>query len=359
MKILIPILGFGRTGGYRVLSKFANTWLTCDHEVVFLCPDSSEEPYFPTSAKVLWVDGKGIVSKVRNKKSKPSGPYHLKTLLLGLRKIGYQFDIIIANHSFTAWPVALAPCGEAKKVYYVQAYEPEYYINKKNIKGYILAFLSALSYYLPLKIVVNSPIYFKYKNLRAAQFVPPGLDLTIFKPFERQKKLCNKKKIIIGCIGRSEPEKGTVYVLRAFEKLHQIDQRFFLKVAYGNLPSEWQHEECEIVIPNNDCELAAFYRSIDILVAAGTVQHGAPHYPVMEALASRTNVVTTGYLGATEETAWLVNNMDFHSIVKSILLLIDDDKSCEKKRNSGLKLMCEYSWDVVSEKMLKAINNPH
>jgi hypothetical protein len=33
MKILIPILGFGRTGGYRVLSQLATEWCKQGHAV--------------------------------------------------------------------------------------------------------------------------------------------------------------------------------------------------------------------------------------------------------------------------------------------------------------------------------------
>jgi len=56
--------------------------------------------------------------------------------------------------------------------------------------------------------------------------------------------------------------------------------------------SEWLMEICQkgginpacvVVVPGNDTELADYYRSVDILIAPGTVQHGAPHYPVMEA----------------------------------------------------------------------------
>jgi len=84
---------------------------------------------------------------------------------------------------------SLSILWRSKKIYYVQAYEPEYYIGTKTIKGYLIAIISALSYHLPLKRIVNSPIYIRYKNLRANEFVPPGIDLKNFKPVEINKKL--------------------------------------------------------------------------------------------------------------------------------------------------------------------------
>jgi len=353
MKILIPILGFGRAGGYRVLSQFANEWIKLGHDVDFLCPDSADEPYFPTSAGIVWVDGFGNVSRERNDKANPSGWYHVKSLYRGLNVLGSKYDVVFANHSLTAWPVSLASCGVARKIYYVQAYEPEYYTSAKSIKGYLLATLSALTYYLPLKRIVNSPIYFCYKNLRAVDFVPPGLDLAVFKPVETSRNIETVNPIVIGCIGRNEPEKGIIYALNAFELLCKNDSRFVLRVAYGNLPAGWTHKQCEIVVPNNDAELAEYYRSLDILIAPGTVQHGAPHYPVLEAGACGVAVATTGYMGATKETAWIVKNKDIESIVDSIVNIVSDNERRIKKKVKFLDETRNYSWEHVSEKMLK------
>lgn len=353
MKIIIPVLGFGRAGGYRVLSNLANEWIKQGHDIDFLCPDSSDEPYFPTEARVVWVDGAGNISTKRAAIEKPSGWYHLKSLYRGLKIIGKKYDVIFANHSLTAWPVSLASCDKAMKVYYVQAYEPEYYANAKTIRGYLLAAVSALSYHLPLKRIVNAPIYFRYKNLSASQFVPPGIDLAIFRPLDTDNKIGDAKTIVIGCIGRCEPEKGTIFALRAFQEVYKIDSRFRLRVAYGNLPVNWEHKQCETVVPKNDEELANYYRSLDILIAPGTVQHGAPHYPVLEAGACGVAVITTGYMGASPKTAWIVKNKDVISIVDSISQIVCDDNERIKRTAAFLNVTQEFSWEYVSEKMLK------
>lgn len=352
MRILIPILGFGRSGGARVLSELANAWLRCDHEVAFLCPDSSVDPYFPTSARIFWVSGDGTLSQMRQVKAKSSWHYNLGALFSGLKKIGSQYDVILANHSLTAGPVALASCGNARKFYYVQAYEPEFSTEKNTLRGNLTAIVSAASYHLPLKRIVNSPVYFRYKNLRAKEFVPPGLDLSIFTQKEAEKDFESAEVIVVGCIGRSEPIKGTIYVLRAFEELYRKDKRFLLRVAYGNLPENWNHSRCEVVVPKNDTELADYYRSLDVLVAAGTGQHGAPHYPVLEAGACGTAVVTTGYMGATSETAWLVRNRDAQSIVETIGLCISNASSRRKKIARFLRDVENYSWDKVAARFL-------
>jgi glycosyltransferase involved in cell wall biosynthesis len=350
-EILIPVLGFDRTGGNRVLAELANAWTRAGHAVAFLAPDSSAEPYFPTRAAVLWADGSGNASAVRHAAAPGSARYHLAALLRGLNRIGKQYDVILANHSLTAWPVALARCGRAAKFYYVQAYEPEFYTVRRSAKGYVLAALSALSYHLPIRRIVNAEIYLRYRNLRAREIIPPGIDLGLFRPPDQPRKAEASDAVVIGCIGRREPEKGTGYVLQAFEHLYRHDKRFRLKVAYGNLPDGWRHEACEVVVPRNDRELAEYYRGLDVLVAPGTIQHGAPHYPVLESWACGVPVVTTGYMGASEETAWMVRNRDPASIGEAVLRLLRDPDERERRRRNALERAQAYAWERVAARM--------
>lgn len=349
MRILIPILGFGRAGGYRVLSEMANAWTRAGHRVTFLCPDSSEPPYFPTVAQILWVSGSGRTAPETAGSSSSGGLYNLKALFRGLRNLEEDYDVVLANHSLTAWPVAIA-CRKAKrKFYYVQAYEPEYYVGRGTLKGIFVACIAALSYHLPLFRVVNSPIYYRYRNLRAGVHVPPGIDNEHFRPTEASENRRTEGTFTIGCIGRSEPEKGIRYVLEAFEELHKRDQRFELKVAFGNLPAGWEHPRAEVVTPRSDSELADFYRALDVLVAPGTTQHGAPHYPVLEGLACGVAVVTTGYLGATEANAWIVANRSVSDIVMAIRQIQAQPSLGAAK--AKLFDANAYRWDAVAHQM--------
>jgi glycosyltransferase involved in cell wall biosynthesis len=349
--ILIPVLGFDRTGGYRVLAELANAWIRGGHAVAFLSPDSSDEPYFPTAAAVLWVDGSGTVSATRRVAARGSARYQSAALLRGLNRIGQRYDVVLANHSLTAWPVAFASCGRAAKFYYVQAYEPEFYTVRRTTKAYVLAVLSALSYHLPLRRIVNADIYRRYKNLRARDVIPPGIDLEVFKPSDARPAIEKSATVVLGCIGRREPQKGTAYALQAFESLYSYDRRFRLKVAFGNLPDGWSHEACEVVFPKNDSQLAEYYRSLDVLIAPGTIQHGAPHYPVLESWACGIPVVTTGYMGASNETAWLVRNRDPASIREAVLNLLQDPTDRRRRISNALELAQGYGWEHIAERM--------
>jgi glycosyltransferase involved in cell wall biosynthesis len=357
VKIALPILGFGRAGGYRVISKLATSWTQLGHDVEILVNHSSDQPYFPTEAKIRWLDdwGQEVPSSAFANLQKRRGfrqVFHrLCSLWLGLSRYARNADIILANHSLTAWPVMGAPSG-ARKFYYVQAYEPEYYARTDCGRKPLLQFVSWLTYFFPLRRIVNSPIYFNFRNLKARVFVPPGIDLDVFHP-KRHSNSGILSPIRIGCVGRKEPDKGTRYVLEAFRILRSVGVASELQVAYGNMAGDQAGiEGVHVSIPSNDDELAAFYRSVDVLVAPGLVQHGAPHYPVMEALACGTPVITTGYLPANSDNAWIVPVRDSQAISDAIVDAKRNSALRLRRIQNGLRDIAQYSWQSVALRFL-------
>lgn len=356
MKVLIPILGFGRAGGNRVLAELANHWIRDGHKVDFLVNEASSLPYFPTNAGIKWATNSGrLISEAEREERAPrtfNGWVNLVSLYRIISKIGKDYDIIFANHSLTAWPVALATCGDAKKFHYIQAYEPEYYALEKSLKSRVLGWLSTRSYDLGLLQVCNAPNYIGYKNIRAKEWVPPGINFELFFQKIESKSFSNAQEIVLGCIGRQELAKGIKYVLEAFEMLYKQDQRFQLHVAFGNLPDGWSHPGLKVVIPKNDKELAEYYRSLDIMLAPGIVQLGAPHYPVMEAMACGVPVVTTGYLPANENNSWIVEVGSSNSIVAAV----NDIVFGSDYRNKVMKAsedIAGFGWSPIANKMLQ------
>lgn len=358
LNILIPIIGFGRAGGYRVLSELANYWRRAGNRVVFLVDYRTQPPYFPTDAEILYFDLDGSVSNTRqtDKTFEESG--NALSIYLGmwraLNKVASEFDILLANHSLTAMPVSFCRASRVKRFYYVQAYEPEYFELESGIRARILKQLSSFSYRLPLVQVANAPIYINYKSIRAKIWIPPGLESVNF--FRRQQPpfASRDNQIVLGVIGRSEPTKGIIYALKAFEMLAESDPRYSLKVAFGNLPTNWSHPKAEVVLPQNDGELADFYRSLDVLIAPGTVQLGACHYPVLEAMACGTPVVTTGYLPADATNAWIVPIMDSAAIALAIEK-IARMPTAERTQNLDRAVIAvqPFMWENVSEQFLR------
>lgn len=360
MKILIPIIGFGAAGGYRVLSELANHWLRDGHQVDFLVDERSADPYFPTQAKIFRFDKRGR-STDRHEDTRRNGfssHGNAASIYFGmwraLRKIDSGYDVVLANHSLTTFPVAFSGINGARKYYYVQAYEPEYYSLEKGRKARVLEWLSMFSYRLNLRQIANAPIYIGYRGIKANRWIPPGVDESIFHRRDTISSFDSGKPLVIGTIGRKEASKGTRYVLEAFEKLALLDPKIQLKVAYGNLPEGWRHDRAQVVVPSSDRELADYYRSVDILIAPGTVQLGACHYPVLEAMSCGTPVITTGYLPASKENSWIVPVADSDAIVSSVLEISTSSQTyILKKLDQAALEISPFFWKNVSKQFIE------
>ena len=343
MKILIPIITFGKSGGHRVLSILANQLINLGHQVSFMCCFTDGEPYYPTDAKII-----NLSDELNVKISETSLYKKLKYLKKGI-ELFPVFDIIIANHSMTTFPVKLAKVV-AKKVYYIQAYEPDFYrLNGFSLKALPLWLMAKISYKLGLYQIVNSPVYFDYHGIKAKEFIPPGINLDLFYPKELRN--ITKETVRIGCIGRTQKYKRTDLVIESFELIKKKLPLSSLNVAFGSSDLINEKKNISVSKPNCDSELADYYRSIDILIAPSFLQLGAYHYPVIEALACGTAVITAGYLPGNKYNSWILKNESIQEVVDKVYLIINDKNKVKTKINKGIYDVKDLSWDVVSSKL--------
>lgn len=347
MKILIPILSFDRTGGYRVLSKLADELIFLGHRVSFLCPDKSNLPYFPTKAEILWINDKGIVSFERKQSFSKENAFTIQQKLAKALTgdIKNRYDIIIANHSLTVLPIQRAGLL-SKTIYYVQAYEPDYY-NRKNLKEIVLRYFSERSYKMKLFTLVNSGIYLNYKKLSASRILYPGIDFTLFYPGENNS-YTKKNKIIIGTIARAEAYKGTRYIIDAFLKLQKIYSDIELHLAFGKKEDFKNVEGIYCFQTDGDKALADFYRSLDYYICAGFSQLGAFHYPVVEAMTCGIPVITTNYYPADETNAWITTRTQDAEVIITQFEAAEKNKLLrEEKVQKALKDVKQFEWRSV------------
>jgi glycosyltransferase involved in cell wall biosynthesis len=361
MKIYLPILGFTRTGGARVLAELASAWKRMGHDAVFLANQYSQPPYFPTTAQIYWLDDEGRRLEGPGPKGAERGGAlglfrNLRSLRRALNRYARPGDAVMANQSFTAWPVFLNRSGAAA-FYYVQAYEAQKYLERRTLSSTVLFLLSVGTYYLPLRRIVNSNAYRRYRSLRAEHVVPPGLDFSVFHPGAAQGADLADRTVVLGCVGRKEPSKGTPYVVDAFKLLLARGCDARLRIAYGNVPPEIaEHPRCEVVVPANDRELADFYRSLDILIAPVWGEHDAPLYPVMEGMACGVPVITTHFFPATPDNAALVPVRDAKGIADAVETVISEDAARRRARvEKGLATVRPFGWPEVAGEMLRLL----
>ena len=344
LDIVIPILGFGRAGGFRVLSKLGTEWVRAGHRVRFLCRPGGPPPYFPTEAEV--VHYQETTGRVR---TLPTFAM-LGAMRRALSTEAREADLVLANHNMTAWPVATARL-RGRRGYYIQAYEPDFFSDQTGPRAVLFRNLARGSYYLPLQQVVNAPVYVDYPGIRATEWVPPGVDLSLFQP---RPQPSDGPVPVMGCIGRHEPWKGTADVVAAYQVLRERGEQVRLRIAYHVPETVGLPEGAELVVPANDEELAGFYRSLDVQVAPGTVQFGAPHYPVIEAMACGVPVVTTGYLPATPQNAWLVPSNDPAAVADAVLSVLREPETTRERREAALEAVQPLAWPRVAAQLLAA-----
>ena len=355
MKILIPVIGFGRAGGYRVLSKLADELIILGHSVDFLCPEENSEPYYPTNANIKWINENGSI--LENKKltvGKENFFSIQKKLYVALSKIKDCYEVIIANHSLTTLPIKKAGLIY-KTLYYVQAYEPDMYLASGGLRNQSLAYLSARSYKMNFFTVVNAEIYLKYKKLNATKVLYPGIDFNLFHPENRVITNQSENKIILGTVGRAESYKGTRYIIEAYKKLKKKYSSIQLHVAFGN-PIDFKNEkDIYCFQPHGDKALADFYRSLDFYICAGYFQFGAFHYPVAEAMSCGIAVITTPYYPANTYNAWLVSPKNADSIVSQFELAEKNHLPKAEKIQQALIDVKQFEWKAVGIQLNKFI----
>lgn len=346
MRILIPILGFAPQGGYRVLSELANSWIRIGHDCTFLVPATSGAPYFPTNASIVRYDRHGRFTDTAST-GRRSGYDNIMSLWAGLRQIGKDYEIIVANHCLTAWPVRWANAGKAKKFYYIQAYEPNYYPFTKYPFKHLM---SRISYAFDLTQISNTSAYEGY-GIRPLDVIPPGIDTSTFISKENPGSFASEKEIVLGTIGRIEPYKGTSTALAAYRLLRREYPHLRMKVGFGNVEAA---DDIEITPIKGDDQLASYYRSVDILVVSCIGQHGAPHYPLIEAMASGTPVVHTGYYPGTTANSWQADDTSVDAVAQAIRQVItaSSDERAAKSNAARQVVVAELAWDAVGQQFL-------
>lgn len=338
-----------------MLCQLANEWGRLGHQVEFVAPAAAGLPYYETSARVHLVDASG--REVPPASPTAGGATHvlhaLRCVRSGLKRVAADADVVLANHSVTSWPVALCRT-RARKFVYIQAYEAEDYAGTGRWSHKVMALAAYLSYYLPLQQIVNSPTYIGYRNLSARDWVPAGVDLALMRPGADPAPL-GGRPVVMGCLGRVEPFKGTEHVIRAYEILRERGVDAHLRVAHGNLPpGRAVPEGCEVVPASNDGELVAFYQSLDVLVAPPTIHLGAPHCPVMEAMACRVAVVTTGAIPASEgaDNCWIVPPHRPDAIADAIQDIVSNEPRRRARLDRAFQDIQAFSWTVLAPQML-------
>ncbi|WP_434931430.1 hypothetical protein ACRWQM_04855 [Shewanella sp. HL-SH5] len=343
MKIVIPVIGFGRAGGERVLSKLATELIgdNKENDVSFVKPRNGTKPYYPTSANIIestfHSDGFKPFDYLRN----------LLEIVILCRKL--KPDVVIANYFITAY-LAIFLSRKTSKYYYIQANESK--INK-NIIFKVLAFFS---YLLPLKKIVNSTqLLPKWLNNYIAE-IPAGVDLNLYKN-KKVKRDISKWKV--GFIGRKEKYKASneiVDILFSLEEhlKEKIEVHVALYLSDDNKDKLFAYNFHEV---NSDADLANFYNECDILIAVGLIEDGAFHYPCAEAMASGCLVISN--YAPLKDSHLRIDSFSALDVTDKLTYCLEimSPKQIDSEIERNSQIMQNYSWKNIGSKFKTIISS--
>lgn len=335
MKIIIPVFGFGKSGGERVLSKMANELIKHNNDVFFVAPNNGSVPYYETDAEIVRSYCGSKFNRIINFLITY---YHLYQACRQLKP-----DIVIANFHLTAYLVFLLP-HKIKKFYYIQAYEVVFY---KNILRKALAYIT---YYLPLRKITNhNQLLPGYLNGNKV-VIPAGVDIKTF-----YSRGCINAKKNVGVIGRVEKHKGTKEIIDAiiaWDNKHKVIINIAIYIS---------EEDQERLIDNgvkfnyfkinNDNELADFYRCNDLIIATGLVEDGAFHYPCAEAMSSGCIVISNYAPLVDTESCFKITHLETELMLEKLdCFLASSHEDIQNEIAKNIANIKSYSWDVVGSK---------
>ena len=196
--------------------------------------------------------------------------------------------------------------------------------------------------------------------------IPNGIDLARFKPKRRRVEKYQDKKIKILFVGRLEPRKGIMYLLRAFKILVEKNPQVYLTVV-GWGPSGYRAElfvrqhrlrgQVNFAHRVSDRELPSYYADADICCfpAIGGESFGIV---LLEAMAMDKPLVVyanSGYGWVLRNYPWqkaLVPVKDVKKLASALETLAGDENLRRTLGKWGLTEVKKYRWQKVAKQVL-------
>lgn len=331
MKIAFLLYGLTQNGGNKVLFRVGNLLQHRGHDVCYHVAETERELPYPSSCRFVFAQHHypNAIGRVR-----------------WLARVVLNADIAIATSHPTSFALVWNRSLLTRRLYYVQAYEPDFYSDSPRhlLTRWPMMLAAGASYLLPLEKIVNcegSRRGLVWKDRKTAPELPPGIDLSLYRPAPRPEG-----ELVVGHISRHEPWKGSDHFFRAMVRLRELGYQFRVRVAYDLWP-ETYGLEYNVARPKDESELAQYYSGLDVLVS--TVKQKGFGYPPLEAMACGALCLSTP--------------MDFGSpMVDHIPILANSSASIVQAmrkvfapgdRNSfitaGLKTAANYDWEKLGD----------
>lgn len=335
MHVVIPTWGVHeRHGGIRVLLRFAEGLRARGHRATLLAFDEEAAPAFDTTVEIVPIG------------PRPGGRNVWRDLgrQRRLRRALERFpaaDVALANHHMTAAPVAAA--RSARRFYYVQAYEPEFY--PPTWAHALQRRIARRSYTLPLAPIANGPTVARRAFGAAAHvpIVPPGIDPGLYHARGRHAWSDPPR---VGVFGRTEHWKGTPDAFSAVRLARGQGLGVEFHVASGGAPAGFEDVTFVRDAPRHEHEVADWYRAMDVVLSPA--HFGGSPYPPIEAMACGAVVVATPSDHVSHEVDALVApDGDPPALASALMRVVRDGALRERLVAAGFARSARHHWPEV------------
>ena len=203
----------------------------------------------------------------------------------------------------------------------------------------------------------------KFKNVIVCS---TGVDTNVFKPGNDKDEIRSKLNLspdnfVILYVGRMDLVKGVNYLIEAAKIIiAKYKQAKFVLVGDGSLRKDYEilaDSSGNIIFLGWRKDIPKLMRMADIFVLP-SLSEGVPN-AVMEASASGLPVIASNVGGVSQlitdrETGILIRSRDKNALVSAICELIEQPMLAENLGKAGrLKMIENYSWDIICEKLEK------
>lgn len=341
LEIVFPLEGFNKSGGVRIVTAIASSLAENGHRVRLLVPDYAARPAFPVGPDV-------IVERIA-------------TLgIRGIRKVYYALflcihgtrsaDVCFATGYKTAyylWLSRLLNMSRGRLVYVIQGYEPlshAWYSKRNRISRYALYIVAMASYWLPLQQVAVSGWLRNKVGRKAVRVIPNGVDLDMFRPSPVIGE--ERSKFTIGTIGSDATAKGYRVFVDSITHVHEsLISAARVVVACDEEVALPERIQAELIVPQNDLDLVAFYQRCDVFVFSSLVEGFG--LPPIEAMACGVPVVVADCGGVrefvNEQNAIIVPVGNAAAIAAAVTLLFHDVNRRRELRSLGVATAKAFS----------------
>ncbi|MCK5040254.1 MAG: glycosyltransferase family 4 protein [Candidatus Aenigmarchaeota archaeon] len=296
-----------------------------------------------------------------------------------------KFDLVNANTPVPYYADMACYATKRQKVPFILTYHNDN-VHPNKIVNFLCNLYNPTFNSLTLKhstkIITPSPFCFnksrflkKHKN--KLSWIPPGIDLTKFKPkkskyiLEKYNLKKNSKTILfVGHMGTFHKHKGVDVLINAIKKVNKTNKNTHL-ILVGKGDAKEYKKLCEKQNIKNtifagfvkDETLPKYYQSADILVLPTTTEQEGFGMVLLEAMACGGPVIGTKiggipYVIKNNKTGLLIEPKNPLLLANAIKKLLNNKELWKKLSKNGLKESKKYDWKKVidkTEKLFKGV----